>query len=227
MKPFLLMQIRPELDAADNEYDTFLRFTGLKPEQLIRFNLDQHAPTNVNLNDYSGIILGGGPCNSSDPEGDKSPAQRRFEPALYKLVDEIIRQDKPFLGACFGVGVLGTHLGGVVSHKYPEPVGPTTIDLTSAGLNDPLTHGLPASFDAFVGHKEAIETLPPNAATLATSAACPVQMFRVGKNVYATQFHPELDRLITIARSATVTVPEKILQRFVQLYAKILINPQS
>ena len=28
---------------------------------------------------------------------------------------------------------------------------------------------------------------------LATSAACPVQAFRVGKNVYATQFHPELD----------------------------------
>ena len=28
---------------------------------------------------------------------------------------------------------------------------------------------------------------------LATSAACPVQAFRVGQNVYATQFHPELD----------------------------------
>ena len=26
-----------------------------------------------------------------------------------------------------------------------------------------------------------------------TSAACPVQAFRVGRNVYATQFHPELD----------------------------------
>ena len=28
---------------------------------------------------------------------------------------------------------------------------------------------------------------------LAESAACPVQAFRVGRNVYATQFHPELD----------------------------------
>jgi GMP synthase (glutamine-hydrolysing) len=28
---------------------------------------------------------------------------------------------------------------------------------------------------------------------LASSAACPVQMFRVKSNVYATQFHPELD----------------------------------
>jgi GMP synthase (glutamine-hydrolysing) len=28
---------------------------------------------------------------------------------------------------------------------------------------------------------------------LASSAGCPVQAFRVGANVYATQFHPELD----------------------------------
>jgi GMP synthase (glutamine-hydrolysing) len=28
---------------------------------------------------------------------------------------------------------------------------------------------------------------------LASSEACPVQAFRVGANVYATQFHPELD----------------------------------
>ena len=31
------------------------------------------------------------------------------------------------------------------------------------------------------------------AVLLATSATCPVQMFRVGRRVYATQFHPELD----------------------------------
>jgi GMP synthase (glutamine-hydrolysing) len=30
---------------------------------------------------------------------------------------------------------------------------------------------------------------------LASSVACPVQAFRVGANVYATQFHPELDEV--------------------------------
>ena len=35
--------------------------------------------------------------------------------------------------------------------------------------------------------------LPPSAVLLASSPTCPVQMFRVGANVYATQFHPELD----------------------------------
>lgn len=44
-----------------------------------------------------------------------------------------------------------------------------------------------------VGHKEAIEELPAGATLLATGVACPVQMFRLGPNAYATQFHPELD----------------------------------
>ena len=34
----------------------------------------------------------------------------------------------------------------------------------------------------------------PNGGTLlASSERCPIQMIRFGKNVYATQFHPELD----------------------------------
>src|SRR3712207_9099811 len=32
-----------------------------------------------------------------------------------------------------------------------------------------------------------------SAVLLATSPRCPVQMFRVNSNMYATQFHPELD----------------------------------
>ena len=35
--------------------------------------------------------------------------------------------------------------------------------------------------------------LPPDAVLLASSPTCPVQMFRVRENLYATQFHPELD----------------------------------
>jgi len=68
-----------------------------------------------------------------------------------------------------------------------------TITLTDAGRLDPLLADLPESFDAFVGHKEACSVLPPDAVLLASSPTCPVQMFRVRENLYATQFHPELD----------------------------------
>lgn len=52
---------------------------------------------------------------------------------------------------------------------------------------------MPATFHAIVGHQEAMSGLPPGAVLLASSATCPTQMFRIGRNVYATQFHPELD----------------------------------
>jgi GMP synthase (glutamine-hydrolysing) len=53
--------------------------------------------------------------------------------------------------------------------------------------------GIPDSFYAFVGHKEACNGVPPGAVLLGAGQACPVQMYRYGSNVYVTQFHPELD----------------------------------
>jgi GMP synthase (glutamine-hydrolysing) len=106
-----------------------------------------------------------------------------------------------------------------------------------------LLGGLPTSFAAFLGHKEGVSVLPRGAVLLASSETCPVQAFRVGERVYATQFHPELDvesivmrieayqdfgyfepaegdELIRLARNAVVTEPPRILERFVELYAR-------
>ena len=117
------------------------------------------------------------------------------------------------------------------------------VTLTEAGRADALLAGMPDSFEAFVGHKEAISSLPASAQLLASSPDCPVQMFRVGENVYATQFHPELDvdgittRIhayadhgyfaaheleLTLAavRRAPVSHPSRILRTFVELYAR-------
>ena len=103
--------------------------------------------------------------------------------------------DFPFLGACYGVGALGRHQGASLGREYAEPVGTVRVTLTEAGRQDPLLAGMPAEFDAFTGHKEAVSKLPGHAVLLASSATCPVQVFRVGANVYATQFHPELDEV--------------------------------
>ena len=192
-KPFLLLSIRGEAAAADNEYESFLRFTGLPEAELPRVNLAHDALPPVDLDAYSGILLGGGPWNASDAPETKSPAQLRSESAILRLLDEVVDRDFPFLGACYGIGTLGLHQGAVVDRSWPEPVGPLSVTLTSAGEADPLFAGVPGDFAAYGGHKEAMVTLPGSAVQLATSAACPVQAFRVGNNVYATQFHPELD----------------------------------
>jgi GMP synthase (glutamine-hydrolysing) len=193
VEPILLLSIRADDPAADNEYESFLRLSGLGEDELRRIRLDQRELGDIDLRDWSGIWVGGGPFNYTDPEEKKSPVQRRVEADLSRLLDAVTAADFPFLGACYGVGALARHQGGVMDRRYSEPVGTVRVTLTAAGRSDPLLAGLPEQFDAFTGHKEAVGELPGHAALLAGSAACPVQAFRVGANVYATQFHPELD----------------------------------
>jgi GMP synthase (glutamine-hydrolysing) len=193
VKPFLLLGIRADDAAADDEYAAFLRFSGVDEGDLRRFRLERQPLGEVDLADWSGVILGGGPFNSSDPEDSKSPTQRRVEADLHSLMTRIVEADFPFLGACYGIGTLGGHQGAVVDRRYPEAVGAVEITVTPEGQEDPLFGEVPAKFEAFVGHKEAISRLPAHATLLASSTACPVQAFRIGRNVYATQFHPELD----------------------------------
>ena len=245
MKPFVLLATRAEDLAADDEYAALLRFGGLEERDLVRVRLEQpDAPSasSLDLDAFSGIVLGGSPFTTSDPDASKSPVQRRVEADLLALLDRVVAEDRPFLGACYGIGTLGVHQGGVVDRTFGEPIGAVKVELTPDGEADPLTSALPASFEAFVGHKEAVTRLPAHATLLAGSAACPVQAFRVGRHVYATQFHPELDvdglctridvyraygyfdpseaeAIKTAARQASVTEPPRLLPRFVELFA--------
>lgn len=192
-KPFLLLSIRTEERAAAEEHAAFARFLGVAIDEVRRVGLGTAPLPTLDLDDWAGIILGGGAFNASDPEESKSAAQIQAEGDLVRLLDVVVARDFPFLGACYGIGSIGRHQGAVVDRTFPEPVGPVSVELTDAGLADPLFADLPRAFRAYGGHKEAITRLPDHAVALATSAAAPVQAFRVGRNVYATQFHPELD----------------------------------
>jgi GMP synthase (glutamine-hydrolysing) len=242
--PFLLLSVRAQDAAADDEYAAMLRFSGLNERSLPRIRMDRERLGNVDLDEWSGIILGGGPFNASDPPADQSPGQRRVESELMALLDKVVARDFPFLGCCYGIGVLGGQIGATVDHTFAEPIGSVPVSLTAAGRADPLLAGLPDVFDAFVGHKEAVRTLPSEAVVLASSPACPVQAFRVGLHVYATQFHPELDvagictridvykhygyfapeaadSLKESVRRNHVEYPPAILRNFVRLFAGI------
>src|SRR5450755_884856 len=68
VKPFLLLATRAEDAAADNEYASFLAFAGLEERDLRRVRLEDRPLGTVDLQDWSGVFLGGGPFNSSDPQ---------------------------------------------------------------------------------------------------------------------------------------------------------------
>lgn len=196
MRPFLLLSIRAEQAAVDEEYAAFARFLEVDPADLVRLQLGvEELPITgaADLDHWSGIVLGGGAFTYSDPAPSKRPAQVRAESDLSALLDLVVAADFPFLGACYGIGTLGSHQGGTVDRAHPEAVGPLAVTLTEHGQRDRVFADLPSDFAAYGGHKEALSALPPNATHLATSKDCPVQAFRIGRNVYATQFHPELD----------------------------------
>ncbi|WP_022918672.1 glutamine amidotransferase [Ruania albidiflava] len=191
-RPLCFLASRAEPAAADAEYASVLTHTGLGAEQLVRVRLEQGERPGA-LTEYAGLILGGSPFTVSTPEADKSSIQRDVEHALAELLDEVVAQDVPFLGLCYGIGVVGRWGGGVVDGRHAEDTAAVTISLTDEGLTDPLLVGMPAQFQAYVGHKEACTELPPGAVVLATSSACPVQMYRFAPRAYVTQFHPEMD----------------------------------
>lgn len=242
-KPFLILQLRPETEAADEEFSAILEKGAIERPRARRIRLDQgDLPDDLSLTDHAGVIVGGGPGCVSDAPCEKTSQEARIEAQIMALMPEITERDFPFLGCCYGIGILGAHLGGAVAKgTYGEPVGTADCHLTEAGRADPLLAGMPDRFDAFVGHKEALQTLPEGCADLVSSPTCPYQMIRYGAHVYATQFHPEADAtsfetririyrhkgyfapetaddLIALCRAAEVRAPARILRNFVQRY---------
>src|SRR5271154_3518808 len=123
MKPFLLLSVRADDAAADNEYEAFLNLAGLAERELRRVRLEQRAAEDIDLRDFAGIWVGGGPFNYTDPEDEKTAVQRRVEADLSRLLDAVVGADFPFLGACYGIGSLASHQGAVLGRRYSEPAG--------------------------------------------------------------------------------------------------------
>lgn len=245
-RPFLILQLRPEGDAADGEFAALLAKGGLGPSDVRRIRLDQERlPQGIDLGAYSGVIVGGGPGCVSDAPEDKSPDEARIEADIMSIMPQVTGGDIPFMGCCYGIGILGQHLRGDVSKAcYGERVGTADCTVTEAGRTDPMLQGLPDRFEAFVGHKEALQSLPEGCVNLVEAPSCPFQMIRYKSKVYATQFHPEADAaefeariniykdrgyfppeeaqdLIAMCHAASVHAPEHVLRNFVARYGRM------
>ncbi len=244
VKPVLILQLRPEDETSDSEFKAFLKYGGLDKNDVQRLRIEKTGiPDDLVLDNYSAIIVGGSPFDISTPQEKKSDIQVKIEQDFMRLFDDIVDRDFPFLGACSGNGLLGMYLGASVSTRYAEAVGCVTLDLTGEGKNDPLLSGFPDQVSVLLGHKEACDNLPESAILLMTGTACPVQMFRIGCNVYATQFHPEgdpegftvrinvykhhgyfqpheADDLIEKVSGIETPYAQEILKRFVRRYVK-------
>ena len=193
-KPFLLVVCRPGGAIAVDERKTIVERGGLDPRRdVVDVSLlDPGAPhpAEMDFADYSGVFITGSPFGFG--ESDKSPEHRRMEERVLSLAGRLVDEDVPTLALCFGMQAVAIALGGSLIDGFGEDLQAPVITLTDEAAHDAVASRLPPTFRAYVGHSESVGTPPGDAVLLATGDFCRTQMVRWGRNVYGTQFHPEI-----------------------------------
>ena len=137
-----------------------------------------------NLTGLRGLIVMGGPMGVY--EADRYPFLRSEQDLIRKAADSGV----PVLGICLGAQLVAAALGARV---YPGPrkeIGWYAVERVET--IDPVMRTLPLSFMAFHWHGDTFD-LPEGAVRLFRSSLYENQAFRWGRNVYALQFHFEVN----------------------------------
>ncbi len=187
---YLLIQARRLEDPVRGEERlAFAEKLGCDVSQIHTVDMTRD-PLGEHLLEGVDAVLVGGSGHYSVLDGD---------PGINAGIDflgELADRGFPTFASCFGFQALVLALGGeVITDEDNAEVGTFEVSLTSAGAADPIFRSLPPRFLAQEGHKDRAVRMPGGVDNLAASDRAPYQALKVhGAPVYATQFHPELDR---------------------------------
>ena len=135
------------------------------------------------LTGIGGIIISGSPASVNDPED--------WIERLMQVIREAVASDIPVFGACFGHQAISRALGGTVG-KNPDK-GWRLGRVDSAVAAPAPWIDAPQDISLHAAHKEQVTALPPGMRVLGGTADVPFGHLALGKRVYSTQYHPELD----------------------------------
>lgn len=162
--------------------DPLLREAGFRI-RYVNFGRQPHMRPDVAR--YHGLVILGGPMNCD--EVDRYPHLELETEAIRTAIDRGL----PVLGICLGGQLIARALGAKVTRGEKE-IGWYDVTPTEAGSRDPLFRRFSGTQKIFQWHGDTFR-LPPGAVHLASSQGCVHQAFRYGDNVYALQFHLEVD----------------------------------
>lgn len=124
-----------------------------------------------------GIIFTGGPKSVNE---ENAPT----------IDSEIFEMNIPILGICYGAQLTAKLLGGSVMKPEKREYGKTSINYQDS----PLFKDINKSNICWMSHTDQIEKMPEGFNIVATTEDCPVAaMENKEKNLYAVQFHPEVE----------------------------------
>lgn len=148
--------------------------------------------------EHDGIIVLGGAMTALDDD------QRPYFPALIRLIREFAEADKPVLGICLGAQLVARAFGAELRLAGDLEIGFHTVAPTPAAADDPVLGELDGPLPLFQWHTDHY-ALPPGAELLAAGGQYENQAYRIGRTVYATQFHFEVTE--SVVRSWIDTTP--------------------
>ncbi|NNF59450.1 MAG: type 1 glutamine amidotransferase [Rhodothermaceae bacterium] len=183
-----LIQIRERPDVLAEEQASFQTRCALRPEQFLLTNALRDDLTASLLDDADAVLIGGaGAYSVTHSYG--------WTQSLIDLCQACADRQVPLFGSCWGHQFIARAFGGHVVHDMDRAeMGTHEVDLTEAGMADPLFAPFPRRFAAQMGHQDRVAELPDGAVELARNDVAPFQAFRLADApIYGTQFHSELD----------------------------------
>ena len=149
-------------------------------------NFGRHPHAQPDLGRYRGMVVLGGPMNV-----DEVTRHPHLDTEV-RLIREAIERQMPVLGICLGAQLIAKALGARVYANPEREIGWYDVSVTEDGSRDPLfSHFRPVE-RVFQWHGDTFD-MPDGAVRLVEAPGCANQAFRYGSNVYALQFHLEVD----------------------------------
>jgi GMP synthase (glutamine-hydrolysing) len=180
---------------------------------------ETRAGFSIDFSQFDGSVWSGSVSSAFDDD-----------PRVHHLIDLAqagFDSGKPAFGACFGLQLMVTTLGGKVrTNPKGREIGiGRAMTLTPAGKSHALYLDKPPQFDALSVHKDEVEELPPGATILAGNDTSQVQAAVISdgeKLFWGVQYHPEFslgDISLILKRCEELCVNEGLFGDIAELQA--------
>jgi GMP synthase-like glutamine amidotransferase len=152
--------------------------------ELQEWSISDGDPPPEVMDDFQAVMVFGGAVNADEEAAHPWLREEK------QLLAALLSRGTPLLGVCLGAQLLA-EASGAPARRAPAPeIGWVEVDVTDAGLSDPVIGPLAPRLSAFEWHSYEFP-LPAGAVALAHSATC-LQAFRLGDSAWGIQFHAEV-----------------------------------
>ena len=173
-------------------------------KKKITFDCIKIENNNIDLFDYDGLIIMGGPMSVNEK------TQYSFINTEIELVKHYLKLQKPILGICLGSQIIASALNSLIYKNSKQELGWHEVSLHQT--KDTIFENIDNNFLAFHWHGD-IFHLPDNAIKIASSKISDIQAFVFQKNCYGILFHLEVTNDIVqniVNKFESDLIPESI-----------------